>query len=278
MYLREVLSVPAVINFLAEGGNEFKNAQGVPTTKQNANEHEAESALKALGQALKLPLEKYKTGSIIYPGAETGDADSVIDPSDYIEVDPALSPKAVQDQFREWLSARLSHAGYDELAKKATIDAPGKYFKIAGDGLTASVQIPGTKEWLQVDLDIAEPGEGEFSRWSKRGEPNAAGTAKGARAKGAFRHILKSGIARAVNPDWKWSFKGGLVDEKTGEQTKNPADIATKLFGPTGTAADLDNISTILAKLKATRPQQYPDIVAKVNDGIAKMKYDYRLQ
>ena len=277
MYLREVLSAPRT-TILAEGGNEFKNAQGVPTTKQNANEHEAESALKALGQALKLPLEKYKTGSIIYPGAETGDADSVIDPSDYIEVDPALSPKAVQDQFREWLSARLSSAGYNELAKKATVDAPGKYFKIAGDGLTASVQIPGSKEWLQVDLDIAEPGEGEFSRWSKRGEPNPAGTAKGARAKGAFRHILKSGIARAVNPDWKWSFKGGLVDEKTGEQTKNPADIATKLFGPTGTAADLDNISTILAKLKATRPQQYPDIVAKVNDGIAKMKYDYRLQ
>ena len=277
MYLREVLSAPRT-TILAEGGNEFKNAQGVPTTKQNANEHEAESALKALGQALKLPLEKYKTGSIIYPGAETGDADSVLDPSDYIEVDPALSPKAVQDQFREWLSARLSSAGYNELAKKATVDAPGKYFKIAGDGLTASVQIPGSKEWLQVDLDIAEPGEGEFSRWSKRGEPNAPGTAKAARAKGAFRHILKSGIARAVNPDWKWSFKGGLVDEKTGEQTKNPADIATKLFGPTGTAADLDNISTILAKLKATRPQQYPDIVAKVNDGIAKMKYDYRLQ
>jgi hypothetical protein len=277
MYLREVLSAPRT-TILAEGGNEFKNAEGVPTTKQNANEHEAESALKALGQALKLPLEKYKTGSIIYPGAETGDADSVIDPSDYIEVDPALSPKAVQDQFREWLSARLSSAGYNELAKKATVDAPGKYFKIAGDGLTASVQIPGSKEWLQVDLDIAEPGEGEFSRWSKRGEPNPAGTAKGSRAKGAFRHILKSGIARAVNPDWKWSFKGGLVDEKTGEQTKNPADIAAKLFGPTGTAADLDNISTILAKLKATRPQQYPDIVAKVNDGIAKMKYDYRLQ
>jgi hypothetical protein len=278
MYLREVLSAPTVINFLAEGGNEFKNTQGVPTTKQNANEQEAEAALRALGQALKLPLEKYKTGSIIYPGAETGDADSVIDPSDYIEVDPALSPKAVQDQFREWLSARLSSAGYNELAKKATVDAPGKYFKIAGDGLTASVQIPGSKEWLQVDLDIAEPGEGEFSRWSKRGEPNPAGTAKGARAKGAFRHILKSGIARAVNPDWKWSFKSGLVDEKTGEQTKNPADIAVKLFGPTGTAADLDNISTILAKLKATRPQQYPEIVAKVNDGIAKMKYDYRLQ
>lgn len=277
MLLREVLSAP-VSKFIAEGGNEFKNAQGVPTTKQNANEVEAESALKALGAALKIPLEKYKTGSIIYPGAETGDADSVIDPADYIEVDPALPAKAVQDQFREWLSARLSHAGYNELPKKATVDGPGKYFKIAGDGLTASVQIPGTEEWLQVDLDIAEPGEGEFSRWSKRGEPNPAGTAKAARAKGAFRHILKSGIARAINPDWKWSFKGGLVDEKTGEQTKNPADIATKLFGPTGKPTDLDNISTILAKLKATRPQQYPDIVAKVNDGIAKMKYDYRLQ
>jgi hypothetical protein len=138
MYLREVLSAPRTI-ILSEGGNEFKNAQGVPTTKQNANEHEAEAALRALGQAIKIPLEKYKTGSIIYSGAETGDADSVIDPGDYIEVDPALPAKAVQDQFREWLSARLSHAGYNELAKKATVDAPGKYFKIAGDGLTASV-------------------------------------------------------------------------------------------------------------------------------------------
>ena len=54
MYLREVLSAPRT-TILAEGGNEFKNAQGVPTTKQNANEHEAESALKALGVALKLP-------------------------------------------------------------------------------------------------------------------------------------------------------------------------------------------------------------------------------
>lgn len=277
MYLREILSAPS-IKFIAEGGNEFKNAQGVPTTKQNATEIDADAALRSLGKALKIPLEKYKAGSIIYPGAETGDADTVIDPSDYIEVDPALPAKVVQDQFREWLSARLSRAGYNELAKKATISGPGKFFKIAGDGLTVSVQIPRTEEWLQVDLDIAEPGEGEFSRWSKRGEPNPAGTPKAARAKGAFRHILKSGIARAINPDWKWSFKGGLVDEKTGKQTKNPADIATKLFGPSGKPADLDNISTILAKLKETRPTQYSDIVARANDGIAKMKYDYKLQ
>lgn len=277
MYLREVLARPAS-RVVAEGGNEFKDASGVPTTKQNATEMDADAALRSLGKALKLPLEKYKTGSIIYPHAETGDADTVLDPADYIEIDPALAPKAVQDQFRAWLAARLQAAGYKELPKKASIDVAGKYYKIAGDGLTASVEIPGLGEWLQVDLDIAEPSEGEFSRWSKRGEPNEKGTLKANRAKGAFRHILKSGIARAINPDWKWSFKGGLVDEKTGEQTKNPAEVAKKLFGKTGQAADLDNISTILSKLKQTRPELYPDIVAKVNDGIAKMKYDYRLE
>lgn len=277
MYLREVLA-RTVNKVVAEGGNEFKDASGVPTTKQNATEMDAEAALRSLGQALKLPLEKYKTGSIIYPHTETGDADTVLDPADYIKVDPTLAPKAVQDQFRAWLALRLQAAGYKELPKKASIDVAGKYYKIAGDGLTASVEIPGLGEWLQVDLDIAEPGEGEFSRWSKRGEPNEKGTLKAGRAKGAFRHILKSGIARVINPDWKWSFKGGLVDEKTGEQTKNPAEVAKKLFGKTGQAADLDNISTILSKLKQTRPDLYPDIVTKVNDGIAKMKYDYRLK
>lgn len=277
MFLREVLARP-VQQVVTEGGNEFKDSSGVPTTKQNATEMDADAALRSLGRAIKLPLEKYKTGSIIYPHAETGDADTVLDPAEYIKIDPDLSPKAVQDQFRTWLAARLQAAGYKELAKKASIDAPGKYYKIAGDGLTASVEIPGTGEWLQIDLDIAEPGEGSFSLWSKRGEPNIQGTPKGERAKGAFRHILKSGIARAINPNWKWSFKGGLVDELTGEQTKNPEDVAKKLFGKTGQAADLDNISTILSKLKQTRPELYPDIVAKVNDGIAKMKYDYRLK
>jgi hypothetical protein len=275
MLLREVLAPKQMV---MEGGNEFKSAAKVPMTKQNANEVEVGDAIKELGAELKLPLEKFKTGSIIYPHAETGDGDTVLDPADYIKVDPSLAPKAVQDQFRNWLAARLQKAGYKELAKNATIDQPGRYYKIAGDGLTDCVQIPKSKEWIQIDLDIAEPGQGEFSRWSKRGEPNAKGTPKDERAKGAFRHILKSGIARALNPNWKWSFKNGLVDDSTGEQIKDADAVAKKFFGDSGKASDLDNITTILKKLKETHPEIYQDVVNKVNDGIANMKYNYRLK
>jgi hypothetical protein len=276
MLLNEI-SVPLALPVIFEGGNEFKNTAGEPTTIQNATTAQAQSVATALGKELNIPLHKYMSGSVIYQHASTGDVDTVLDPVDFIDVEQGDNAKAVQNKMRAWLGNKLQAAGYQELPKKQTVDAPGKYYKIAGDGLTVSVQVPGGSDWLQVDLDIAEPGEGKFSRWSRRGEPNAEGTPKDERAKGAFRHILKSGIARAINPNWKWSYKNGLVDEESGKSTKDPDAVAKAFFGDNGKASDLDNISTILKAFKASHPELYQGVVDKVNTGIANMKYNYRI-
>jgi hypothetical protein len=243
-----------------EGGNAFKD----PTTKehltkQDASTDEVHITVKALEKRLGIPLFKNLTGSAIYAGKTTGDADVNLDPADFITVDQNDPPKTTQNKFREWLTGQLKAAAFSD-----------QDIKKGGDGLSVKSPIPGTNEFLQIDLDIAEPGEGLFSRWSRRGEPG--------KAKGAFRHILKSAIARAINPNWKWSFKNGLVDDAS-QQTlsKDPAQIAQYFFGKAGKASDLDNIDAILAKLKQTRPDIYQDVVDKANAGIANMKYDYTL-
>jgi hypothetical protein len=221
------------------------------------------ATVKALEKRLGIPLFKNLTGSAIYAGKTTGDGDVNLDPADFIELDPNEDAKIGQNRFREWLTGQLVKAGFRE----------HEDFKKGGDGLTVKAPIPttaGAPEFLQIDLDIAEPNQGEFSRWARRGEPG--------QAKGAFRHILKSAIARAVNPSWKWSFKNGLFDEESNQTlSKRPDEIAKYFFGKTGKASDLDNIQTILAKLKQTRPDIYQAVVDKANDGIANMKYDYRL-
>jgi len=276
--------------FLAEGGNEFKLADGSNATKQSASTEEVDAVLGALSKEIGIDLlandlenkPKYKTGSAIYPGAETGDADTLLDPVEFIPVDKGAKPKDVQNQFREFLAKKLQTAGYEFLEKKATVDQPGRFYKISGDGLTACVQIPGTEEWLQVDLDIAEPGEGKFSVWSKRGEPNEPGTPKDSRAKGAFRHILLAAIgSKLISPEHpqglSWSFKNGLFDRATKQVvSKDPNEVANILFG--GKASDLDNINAILAKFKQTHPNHYNDVVQNVNAGLEKYNTQYRLK
>jgi hypothetical protein len=273
-----------------EGGNEFKFADGSNATKQNASTEEADAALGALGKEIGIDLLakdlenkfKHKAGSIIYPGAETGDADAVLDPVDFVKVPEGTSPKDAQNMLRVFLAKKLQDAGYQELPKKSPVEQLGKFYKIAGDGLTACVNLPRTQEWFQVDLDIAEPNEGKFGVWSKRGEPNEPGTPKDARAKGAYRHILLSQIGSVIitseHPQGlSWSFKNGLLDRATKQSiTKDPDEVARILFN--GTSADLENINTILAKFKQTHGAQYNDVIAKVNAGLENYKTQYKLK
>lgn len=259
MLLREVFGTPMAV--ITEGGHAFKDPMTKePLTKQNASSEQAQATVKALEKRLGIPLFKYLTGSAIYPGKTTGDADLNLDPADFIDIDPTAAPKTEQNRFREWLTGQLKKSAFKD-----------SEIKKGGDGLSIMAPIPGTQEFLQVDLDIAEPGQGEFARWARRGEPGDA--------KGAFRQILKSAIARTINPNWKWSFKAGLFDEESGKTlSKDPAKIAQLFFGKSAKASDLDNINTILKKLRATRPDMYQQIIDKANEGIANLKYDYRLK
>ncbi len=257
MYLREVLAYSLV----TEGGHAFKHPDGSPRTKQQATTSEVDATLKALGKRIGIDLISMKTGSTIYPDKITGDGDTMLDPADFIKVDPKAPAKETQNRFREWLTSKLVGAGF-----KDTIN-----IKKQSDGITVEAPIPGTDETLQIDLDISEPGDGKFARWARRGEPGEA--------KGVFRQILKSAIARTLNPNWKWSYKNSLFDEESGKTlTKDPDKIAKLMFGKTGKASDLDNIQTIVVKLKQTHPDIYQTVIDKANEGIAKMGFEYRLK
>jgi hypothetical protein len=258
MRFRELLATGHIM----EGGNAFKDpATKQPLTKQDATSEQAQATVRALEKRLGIDLFKNLTGSAMFPGKTTGDADVNLDPADYIKVDPSADAKAEQNRFREWLTGQLKKAAFKDTE-----------IKKGGDGLSVMAPIPGTTEFLQVDLDISEPGQGSFARWARRGEP-----AQG--AKGAFRHIIQSAIARALNPSWKWSFKAGLFDEESGKTlSKDPDGIAQYFFGETGRAQDLDNIKSIMTRLKQTRPNIYDQVVDKANEGIAKLGYDYELK
>lgn len=241
-----------------EGGHAFKD----PTTKelltkQDATTAEVDATLKALGSRIGIDLIKHKTGSTIYPNKITGDGDTNLDPTDFIDVDSSEDAKVSMNKFREWLTSKLLGAGIQDT-----------HIKKGGDGLAVMSPIPGTDDYLQVDLDISTPGDGQFARWSRRGEPGSA--------KGVFRHVLKSAIARGVNPNFKWSFKNGLVDEVSGEATKDPDAIAKILFGEKGKATDLDNIGAILKALKSYRPDIADDVIAVAQQGVTNMKFDYK--
>jgi hypothetical protein len=268
---------------LLEGGNEFKYADGSPATKQDASSEEAMATIKSLGEELGINLEEFAAGSIIYPGAVTGDADTVLDPLDFIKPNNKVqTPKEAQEEFREWLGQKLSAAGYKFIEKRDKINQLERFFKIAGDGLTACAPIPNTEEWLQVDLDISEPSQGAFMRWSRRGEPNDPNTPKKARAKGAYRHILLTEIGRVIISEkypqgLSWSYKNGLLDRATGETvTKDPNEVAEILFN--GSASDLDNINTILSKFRQTHPDKYNSVIEKVNQGLEKYGTEYKLK
>lgn len=257
MRLRELVATQPVM----EGGHAFKDpATQKPLTKQDATTEQAQATVRALEKRLGIPLFKNLTGSSMYANKTTGDADVNLDPADYIDVDPNADAKTEQNRFREWLTGKLRGAAFKDSEIRKT-----------GDGLSVMAPIPDSNDFLQVDLDISEPGQGKFARWARRGEP-----AQG--AKGAFRHILKSAIARTLNPNWKWSFKAGLFDEGTNQTlSRDPQEIAQLFFGASAQASDLDNIQNILKKLKSSHPEYYQTVIDRANEGIKKLGYDYQL-
>jgi hypothetical protein len=117
---------------LLEGGNEFKYQDGTNATKQNASTDDVQSAVQALGKELGLDLMKHLAGSAIYPNAETGDGDTILDPTDYLKIDNRVQdPKEVQNQLRVWLAQKLQKAGYQELPKKSFVSPSNKNINLS---------------------------------------------------------------------------------------------------------------------------------------------------
>lgn len=212
------------------GGHVFKDTEGKPATVRIAKDNVVPT-VQWLEQLTGLNLVDNMLGTT-GKKETSGDLDLAVDASKI---------------SKEVLIQQLLNRGIPKDNIRKTGDSVHLKTPILGDA---------SNGYVQTDFMFGEP---EFQRFSMVGSP------EGSPYKGMHRHILLASIAKSQG--MKWSYKHGLVDRDTNEViTKNPQDIAQKLFG--GTADDLASVETIVNKIKA-RPD-YEKLVADARETLGR--------
>ena len=136
----------------------------------------------------------------------------------------------------------------DVLNKAKSKTSSGKrdgWIQLTGNSVHFRTPILGdpSKGFAQTDfMFTADP---KYQQWAMRGGK------EGSQFKGAHRHQLLAGLAKAVNPNWMYSPTQGLVDRTTKEVlTNDPNKMAVMLLGPGSNMNDLAHVDSILEKLK----------------------------
>ena len=199
-----------------EGGNVFK-VDGKPVT-QRINLQDIQTTINYLEKLTGLPLSDNMLGTT-GKKASSGDLDLAVDQT-----------KISKDQ----LIAKLKTAGIEDsdIAK-------------SGDNVHMKTPIAGNPAngYVQTDFMFGDPTWQKFSL-------SASGNSQ---FKGLHRHIMMASIAKYKG--MKWSYKNGLTDRVSGKLiSKDPDQIAKILVG--GSASDLENVETIVAKIKNDKDYQ----------------------
>jgi hypothetical protein len=224
---------------LLEGGNIFKDDEGVPVT-QRINRADVDSTLAWLEKITGLPHKDFKLGSTGIRST-SGDMDIAVNQNDvdknelYNKLAAWAKENHPQDNVRQW---------------------------VAKSGISVHFKTPinGNPEqgYVQTDLMFGEP---EWMKFTMKGAGDDTPF------KGMHRAVMMASVAKAQG--MQWSPTKGLVDRETKELiSNNPAEIAEKLLGPGAKVADLDSVETIVAKIK-TRPD-YDALVADAKENFAK--------
>jgi len=203
---------------LNEGGNVFKDPSGKILTHR-INKPDVIPTINWLEKLTGLKLVDNTLGTTGIKDS-SGDLDLAVD---------------VSTISKEQLSAILI-----KWAIKTKHD-PKEFVKKTGDSVHFKTPILGNEEngFVQTDFMFGDPA---WMKWSMRGEPEPY--------RGMQRHVLLASIAKYKN--LKWSYKNGLVDRSTDKiVSKNPKEIAKILLGVDATEKDLENIPTIINKIKS---------------------------
>lgn len=219
------------------GGNVFKNADGSPAT-QRIDRADVQPTVGWLEKVLGMDLVPNMLGTA-GKALTSGDIDIAVDEKNITKDD---------------LIAKLA-----DWAKQKG-EQPKDWIKKSGDSVHFKLPILGdpSKGFVQADLMLGEP---DWMKWSMRG-----GT-EGSQFKGVHRHLLMASIAKAQG--MKWSYKAGLSNRDTNELiSRNPDEIAKALMGNTATASDLEDVDSILAKIKQ-RPD-YDQLIADFKEALGR--------
>lgn len=119
------------------------------------------------------------------------------------------------------------------------------WIQLTGNSVHFRTPILGDASKGFVQTDFMFTGDPKYQQWAMRGGK------EGSKFKGAHRHQLLAGLAKAVNPNWMYSPTQGLVDRTTKEVlTNDPNKMAKMLLGNAANMNDLTSVDSILEKLK----------------------------
>lgn len=205
---------------LQEGGNVFKDEQGVPRT-QRINLSDIGPTVAWLEKITGLPLQDNMLGSTgLKPSS--GDLDLAVD-----------SVKVDKEQFFQQLSSMIQSRGED----------PRNWVRKTGTAVHLLTPIGGKPGQGFVQTDFMFLPKPDFSKWILRGDPTSE-------FKGATRNVLINSMAKSMG--YKLNQVAGISDRATNELiTDDPDKIAQMLLNPGARRGDLASVESILSALKS---------------------------
>ena len=204
---------------LKEGGNVFKDAQGVPVT-QRIELADIKPTVSWLEKVSGLPLLDNMLGSTGLKSS-SGDLDLAVDAN-------AVS----KDQLYATLSNFITKNKQD----------PKEWVKKSGISVHFKTPINGSAKNGFVQTDFMFMTDVPWSKFVLRGDVNSA-------YKGALRNIMLNSMAKSMG--YKLNQNAGLQDRNTNEIiTNDPDQVAKTLLNPAATRDNLTSVENILAALK----------------------------
>jgi hypothetical protein len=203
-----------------EGGNIFKDADGVPVTQRIA-QTDIKPTLVWLEHMLPgLDLRNNMLGSTgLKP--TSGDIDIAVDAN-------SVTKEQLVKRLTDWAVAN----NFD----------PRDWVRKSGVAVHFKTPIVGVPERGYVQTDFMFLNKPEFSKFILRQDPNSE-------YKGATRNVLLNSLAKSMG--YKLNQNDGIMDRTTNELiTDDPDQIAQMLLNPRATREDLGSVEKILAQLK----------------------------
>jgi hypothetical protein len=214
-----------------EGGNVFKDAQGIPQT-QRINQTDVATTVKWLEQVTGLDFSSDVNPETNYPIKWLGSTGKTPTSGDLdLAVDANQTSKAnLKAHLENWVK---SH-GQD----------PKSWVKLSGEAVHFKTPINGKPNLGFVQTDFMFMPNLEWGTFWLAG---GAGSAY----KGLYRNVLMSSIAKSMN--LKASNKG-IIDRSNDQViTMDPNQAAKILIGKKGTVKDLHNVESIYSALSSDR-------------------------
>jgi len=244
------------VQFLNEGGNVFKAAEGGSETIRIKRE-DVDPTLEWLEDILGIDLVNRKLGTT-GKKETSGDLDIAVDQNE-------VSKDELTNKLEAWLKQNHPDYNYRDWIHKTGISV---HFKTPIKTSMAGDEFNG---FVQTDLMFGDP---EFMEWAVKGEPEGSGY------RGGDRQRLINAIATIAPEDklaeegYSWSPFSGLKDRKTKEKFTNPQDIVNKVLGSDHKPEDFDSIYTLFDII--ADKEKYPDDVYEAIEKKAGFEFPHR--